>query len=408
MAPTLGPVPRPFSVPRNLRLLNALAFFSQFNAVIAIWVVYLTDYRDLTLAQVGLMEGLFWAVKLVLEIPSGAFADRYGRRLANIVGVTIEGSGVVVFALAGEFWLLVLSYVLWSGGMAFRSGNDDAYLYDTLAADERTKEYGDRHGVMRALGIVAFSISGVIGGVVAAVFDLQVGILTGAATYAVSGVVIAFMQEPPRMMTIMGTPGSVGDTLATAWRAVRADPALRWIIALEVALAASFPAHFLLAQPFLERHDVPLALFGVLEVPTRLAGAAALLLSARWARRVGLGRGLLGAIVLPVVGLVLLSSLDHVWAFAGFALIQVGTGLAFPVISAYVNARTESHVRATILSISPLGVSLSYAVLGPVVGVAGASSLQAAFGLMALLIGVTSGAVFMAWRAADRRAPVAV
>ena len=38
------------------------------------------------------------------------------------------------FALAGDYTWLLVSYVLWSGGLAFRSGNNEAYLYDTLAA----------------------------------------------------------------------------------------------------------------------------------------------------------------------------------------------------------------------------------------------------------------------------------
>ncbi len=396
-----------FNVPRNLRLLNVFSFLTEFNPVIAIWVVYLTDFREVSLFQVGVMEGFFWAVKLLLEVPSGAFADRYGRRLCNVVGVCIEGAGILAFALAGNFWLLLFSYVLWSGGLAFRSGNNEAYLYDTLAVDDRQAEYGDRIGLFRALGILAFSISGVIGGVIAATVNLQVGVLSGVTGYVLAGCVLAMMQEPPRA-TVTGKPHSYAETFRTAMSALRADPALRWMIALEISLMATFPAHFMLAQPFLGEHEVSLALYGVFEVPVRLLGAGALVMAGRWMRYAGMSRGLLTSIALAVTGLLVLAGVDHLSAFVGFGIVQLGTGLAFPAISAYINDRTESRVRATILSVAPLGSSLVYVAVAPMAGMAGDASLRFAFALTAALIGVACGSIWFAWRRAERAAPAPV
>ena len=121
-------------------MLGALVTILTLHPHVAVWVLYLTEYRDISLAQVGIMEGIFWGVTLALEIPSGAFADRFGRRLGFIVGVTVEASGVFIFAFTGDFSLLMVSYVLWGSGIAFRSGNDGAFLYDALAADGRTEE----------------------------------------------------------------------------------------------------------------------------------------------------------------------------------------------------------------------------------------------------------------------------
>src|SRR5690606_21361914 len=145
----------------------------------------------------------------------------------------------------------------------------------------------------------------------------------------------------------------------------------------------------------LRQHEVPLALFGVLDVPARLLGAGAMILSGRWIRRVGMSRALVISIVIPVAGLLVLGGVNHVAAFVGFGLVQFGTGLALPAISAYVNDRTESHVRATILSIAPLGSSLSFGIIGPVVGATGDASLQLAFVVMAVLIAIAAGAIFL-------------
>lgn len=389
-----------YPVTRQVRLLYALSFAAEFSPVIAIWVVYLTDFRDLTLAQVGLMEGFYWLVKLALEVPSGAFADKYGRRLAFIVAATAEACGAIVFGLADSFLLLACSYVLWSGGFAFRSGNNTAYLYDALAAGDRQAEYGDRAGVLGALGTTAFSIGGVLGGLVAALTTLQIGVLSGLVAYVIQVPILLMLREPPRA-SLTSVPLGYRQTLGTAFRALRKRAALRSVIIYEIAITSFFPAHFLLAQPFLGHHGVSLALFGVLFVPVQLSGAGMMLLSGRATRWLGIHRLLLGSLVAIVAGLTLLATVDHVAAFAGLALAQAGFGLAAPAIGAYVNERTESEVRATILSVSPLGTSLAFMIVAPVAGVVGDGSLQLGFGVMAAGILVAAGLAYLAWRRAD-------
>lgn len=393
---------RPYPVTRQVRLLYAISFMAEFSPVIAIWVVYLTDFRDLTLAQVGLMEGLYWFIKLALEVPSGAFADRFGRRRAFIVAATAEGLGAIVFALAGNFWLLTLSYLLWSGGFAFRSGNNTAYLYDALAAGNRQAEYGDRAGVMGALGTTAFSIGGVLGALVAAATTLQIGVLTGVVAYILQVPILWMLREPPRS-TVTTAPLGYAGTLTTAFRALRRRPSLRNVILFEIALTTFFPAHFLLGQPFLSEHGVSLALFGVLFVPVQLAGAGMMLLSGRAVRWLGIRRLLLVSLTAVVAGLAVLAAVDHVVAFAGLAVAQAGFGLAAPAIGAYVNDRTESEVRATILSVAPLGTALTFTIVAPVAGVLGDGSLQLGFGVLAGVILAGAGAAYLAWRRADTR-----
>ncbi len=217
------------------------------------------------------------------------------------------------------------------------------------------------------------------------------------------------MQEPPRR-GIDGAPVEGGlaprtsyvRTIGVALAALRADAALRWILVLQVVILSTFPVHFVLSQPFLGEHGVPLALFGIVEVPARMFGAVGLVLSARFGRGVGLGRALWMACALSVAGLLILAGIDHVGAFAGFILLQLGGGLALPLVSAYANERTDSSIRATILSVAPLGSSLTYTVVTPVLGVAGDRSLQVAFGVMALAIGLASLLAYTAWARADR------
>ena len=395
-----------FHLQRNLRLFYVLAVARDFTPMLAIWVVYLTDFRDLSLAQVGAMEGLFWAVKLGLEIPSGAFADHFGRRATFVTGIAMEAVGTAIFAFAGDFLLLAVSYVIWSGGLAFRSGNDEAYLYDALSSGGRESEYTDRIGVYWALNTGAFLAGGLIGGVLAQVTTLQVAVLAALVPFALSVPVLALIEEPPRVRrtTRLGLVATLRGGLATVWRSRE----LRSILLLQVALTGVAPAFFLLSQPFLDAHGVPLALFGVLAVPVYLARTGAGLVSGRFTRRFGLQVTLGLAVGGAVAGLALLAAVDHVAAFAGLGIAMASVWIALPSIGAYVNERTDSDVRATVLSVAPMGTSIMMATMSTAAGTVASGSLQVAFGMMALVILVFAGASMLAWLNAHRTAPLPV
>lgn len=391
---------RGFHVGRNLRLFYAFGLAREFTPMLAIWVIYLTDYRNLSLAQVGVMEGLFWGVKLALEVPSGAFADRFGRRATFLTGIAFEGVGTLIFAFAGDFNLLVLSYVVWSAGLAFRSGNDEAYLYDALAAGDRGAEYSDRIGLYWALGTVTLLAGGLIGGVLAEVTTLQVGILAALVPFALAVPLLLMMQEPPRRPHIskLTLAGTLHEGVREVWR----NPHLRSIVFLQVALSGTYPAFFLLSQPFLDEHGVSLALFGVLAIPVHLAQTGGGVLSGRITRRVGLPATLGAAIACTAGGLALLAVVDHVVAFAGLALAMGAVSIARPAIGSYINDRTESHVRATVLSVGPMGTSIMMGMVSIGAGSIAAVSLRLGFGTMALAVLLAAGASYAAWLAANK------
>ncbi|MSQ42358.1 MAG: MFS transporter [Dehalococcoidia bacterium] len=392
--------PRRFRTDRNVRLLYTLGALTQFQPGLAIWVVYLLDFRHLSLAQVGLMEAFFWGVKVLVEVPAGAVADRFGRRAAFALGLVIEASGVVLFAFASSYPLLLLSYVLWSGGFSFRSGNDHAYLYDALAAEARTLEFTARAGVYQACTTLAFTASGIAGAWLAARTTLQLPFLLGAVPYSIALGVLLLMREPPRGVSALGRLG-YRQTLGAALHALRASRVVCYALLFEIALTTALVPVILLQQPFLQRQGVPLALFGLLQAPASLAGVAGAVLSARVARAAGTLPLALGTLATTAGGLALLAAVDHPAAFAGFVAIHAALGLATPALAAYVNDRTDSAIRATIMSVVPLGTAITFAITGPFAGVAGDASLRLAFAGMAAVIALTAGACYALWLRAD-------
>ena len=68
----------------------------------------------------------------LMEIPSGALADLYGRRRCMLISFT---SYIICFAIFGysqSIWQLFLAMFFFSIGEAFRSGSHKAMIFDWL------------------------------------------------------------------------------------------------------------------------------------------------------------------------------------------------------------------------------------------------------------------------------------
>src|SRR5262249_32201174 len=152
--------------------------------------------------------------------------------------------------------------------------------------------------------------------------------------------------------TVEGTAASrlgYRETLRVAAGAVRGDHGLLLALAFQICLMAAFEADILLLQPYLDARGVPLAWFGVLQVPPRLGFILGSMVSARVARVAGVLTLAATTLVLAVGGLGTLAIVDHPAAFGGFIAVQMAMGLVVPGINGYVNDRTASSIRATVM-----------------------------------------------------------
>src|SRR5438132_12042556 len=106
---------------------------------VPIWVVFL-QRKGLSLTQVGLLEGVAWTITAFLEVPTGAIADRWGRKASIAVGASLYGIAMFLILTEAVSPAFRLGYALCNSSTAFVSGADSALLYDSLKADGRTVE----------------------------------------------------------------------------------------------------------------------------------------------------------------------------------------------------------------------------------------------------------------------------
>lgn len=96
--------------------------------------------------QIGLLIAFREFAVNLLEIPSGAAADVYGRRRTMILSLAAYVVSFLVFAAAVRYALFFAAMFFFAVGDAFRSGTHKAMIFEWLRlegrTDERTRVYG--------------------------------------------------------------------------------------------------------------------------------------------------------------------------------------------------------------------------------------------------------------------------
>ena len=361
-------MPSPAHLSRNLRLLYAYWFLREFQLWIPVWIVFLTIERGFSLTAITSAEGLYLVGVVALEVPTGAVADKWGRSRSMALGAFFLGISVLIFAFTTSFTILLASFMLWSVAHTLMSGADMALLFDTLKLSGREAEYERIAGRGAALNWSGVGVATLLGGPVAALFDIRFTIFLGAATCLATALIALTIWEPPHARGDKPAEPYLR-SIRMAFREVSATADLRAVILLAgVAMAALEAVHYLV-QPFLIDRDIEVGVaFSLLQVPLFAAGMLGALFAARVAGRNGTRRALFVIPLAGAAGCVALALTPGLGAYAALPVVILVGSMLHPISTGYVNRRVGSERRATVLSMQGMVVSLVMAAMAPALG----------------------------------------
>ena len=387
---------------RNERLYYAFVFLMEFGFWVGIWIKYLTVTRGLELKYILLMDMPFWLVMAALEAPFGALADKIGHSRVLAFGAAVYALTILGFGFTDNYWMLFGDYMLWAIAMACRSGADQALLYDSLQQANLESAFAKIVGRGFAISISAATTGIVLGGILASFTSLSFTVQVSCIAPVVGCVVALSMVEPHVLHERRKYMDQLRAGVSFAWntRQVRYS-----VLMASVLMMAGF-APVVLVQPFLIEHDVATGLFGFYQAPLQIFAVIAAILAYRIVGRLGRPR----VIALACAGMILafmgLAAFDVQPAFAFFALPALCRGVIRPTMDAYINENTPSDMRATVLSMSSLVLSVALAFFEPIIGfITDDVSITAAFAFVAAFFVVAMPPLFILWRRAYEQHP---
>ena len=218
---------------RNLKLYPLFQACASLHFWLPIFFLYFLSV--LSVQEVLILECIYYWGVVVVEVPSGYFSDRVGRRLTLLIAAAAWTGGYLLFALAPSFAMFVVAQLLLAVGMAFKSGTDSSFLFDSLKAENRSDEMGDYEAKGLSYGFIATAVAALAGGLLAG-FDLRFAYYLSALGAVFAFLVAWLMIEPPRHHE-QAESAFIGQ-VSSCIKQLR-NPVLLWVSLFVVAMTVS-------------------------------------------------------------------------------------------------------------------------------------------------------------------------
>ena len=318
------------------------------------YLFFLAQGLDFT--QIAVLEAVYNLTTLLGEIPTGYVGDRVGRRNSLLTGTALISLTLLGIGLSGSFRALVALYVCWSMGYNFRSGSEDAWLYDTLTDDLSEDEFAHVRGRGESVALAIGAGAAVVGGYLGSI-DLSYPWFVAAGVTALGAVVLLTIDESETYERADTETLSFRRTLSIIRRTISERNVRAFVLYYYVVYAAVTYLVFVFLQPIFETIVLD---FGVSQSAVRsllgwfysaysLVGAGLSYYTGAIRARLGLrtwflwlpfvvGGALVGMYFVPVL------------ALPTFLLIRGLSDVTRSFAGQYINDRIETAGRATVLS----------------------------------------------------------
>jgi MFS family permease len=321
--------------------------------------------RGLDILQVNLVLAVYLITACVFEVPTGAVADVFGRKVSFILSCLVRALAFGLYYFSDTFGEFLVAEFIDAVGTTLATGAFDAWAVDGM------RDEGNRRPVDRlfARANMMAQTSAIVGGFTAAQLaerDLTWPWLIGTAGFllcALAGAVLMRERRPPLASWAdlrAGAYLSIGTMVRDGLAAVHSMPVMRGLCLLTALTSFATVPAFQMWQPRLQSlaGEGPWLLGWVwvfLNLSLILGSSLIPRLVGRWGRATTLAvaygwRGATLGVAAVAVG--------FPTALIGFLLQEIGWGVTEPVLQAWMNEHASSAQRATILSVRSMAFTL--------------------------------------------------
>ena len=335
-----------------------------------IFVIYLRGYISLT--QVMILEVFAGFTTVVLEIPSGAFADMVGRKQAMFVGSASFSLAYLIYLKAPSilplfpFILFIVARCLTATSITFLSGADSAFLYDSLKEIGLEKDFSKIMGNAQALYQLGIASAALVGGLLTKV-DISTPYVANVCIFIVASLVILTFKEPRHYETLR---------LNQYWkhqiesvRFVLTHPRVRWITFFYgMVHTFTFIGLILFIQPYMALVDVPLPFFGFVYCVAVLFSAVIAKYCYRIDEKLGERKSLYMMPAFLFLAFLSMSRITQIYGVVFILFIYFVVAYLIPIMDHHTHVHVKSVNRATVLSVRNLSAGIASAILSPFLG----------------------------------------
>ncbi|MDP2860917.1 MAG: MFS transporter [bacterium] len=368
-------------------------FLYQFSSNLVFFgpvIVLFWQSRGLSMTQVMLLQSTYAVTTIFFELPTGAFADRFGKKLSLLMGSLFLTIGLLLYGFGRNFFELALFEATCGIGTSFISGADRAFIHETLFLSGREKEYQKVEGRARGLNQIANGIGNFFGGFIGAV-SLPLTLTFSAVPVFISFLIGLFFHKTKDFLPReekTDYPVIIKESL----KIVKNNKEILWLTAFSAVFGSFAWMLIWFAQPYLQLLNVPLVYWGAIFAGFSLTAAVASSFAHRF-EAITKNKPFFAMAIIVVVSLFLLGAFPSVFIFPLWSLFTAFVLINRTLMSGRVLAIVPANRSATVLSFQNLSTKLSYALIGPLIGALSDSfgltkTLQIDAVLLAIILGI--------------------
>jgi MFS family permease len=352
---------------RILKIESALTSFTLFMPVM--WLIF--SNIGLTQFQIGLTQAIFAATMLILEVPTGYFADRVSKKVSNAGGDFFMTIGMAGYFFANSFWAVVACEVMLGIGLSLSGGADSALLSaHSKIAKLDYKALAARFGT---IGFASSGIGAILGGVLGA-WNLRSVFLVQAVLFLVAGIFAITIENAGKNRVSEHNP--FRDVWLITKYCLHGHKELAWRIFLSSCLMLStmFVVWFL--TPMFLEAKIDVKYHGILFAAISVVAVGGSELVKR-----GVKFSILIPFLLCAFAYAILSVSISFATILFFLLTSFSRGLNSARISPAIQESADEDIQATAISVYRMVYKLMVVTLLPLVNSFGGIRLQ--YGLLA-------------------------
>jgi MFS family permease len=360
--PSAHHAPVPSLVRRNLRLLTWFNFLEDFRLYAPVMVIYFETITGSYALAMSVLS-LIMLSSALLEVPTGVFSDRVGRRKTMVAGAVASLLSVVMYAIGGTYEVLLVGALFEGLARSLYSGTSDALLHDTLTELDAKEDFALQLGRTSSAFQFALGISALLGGVLADIafaLVMWLSVLPKVIQVAVSWRFI----EPSIHKEESGNSFA---HLRDALRLIVRNPRLRMLTIGRVIVFSVGEALFMFRTVFIETLWALWAV-GLARTIANFGAAFSFYFAGALQKRFGERRllyvGIAGSETVNMIALIIANVVSPLM----MGLTSLFFGVNNVSMGAMMQREFSDAQRATMGSLVAFGGSLIYAIIAPALG----------------------------------------
>ena len=348
---------------------------------------------------VGLTLTVFALARLILNVPAGMIADRFGRRILLIGGPILTSIGMFGSGFAGDIWSLLIWRFIAGGGSAFYMSGALIYLIDIAPSDRRARYVATNQWALS----VGVALGPGIGGLVAERWGLAapfhvVGVIAlVAATYAIFRL--------PETRNSTGRASESKSPVRDAALIIRSAP----FVAIAFVTGTIFMTRAGTRATLVPLHADDTLSWGPGEIGLVFTATGIMTLftlwPATWATE-NIGRAsviMFSGLAAALGTLVIAASSTPLWFVMGNIILTLGTGTAGPAPAAFVADLFPEELRGLGIGLYRSAGDVGFVIGPPALGwLSDNASMSVAFQTAGCLVGVAGACFVLITRRSER------